>query len=299
MPAFSPPPTSAASKAILAVVLTSLFFAISDVAAQVETRRLPPLEVAWLRYVIFVGMMVFWQRRGLREMLRTEMPFWQIGRGLFAVASAGCFLLCLPLLPIGDATAIAFAAPFIVLALSVPLLGEHVGLRRWLIAGFGLAGVLIIVQPGTSAFQWAALLPLAAAFFSSMVILSTRIMANEKPVNMLAYTALVGFVVLGLAMPFNWKTPEWRDFGVLAINGIAAAIANLTLVSAYRNGPVSLAAPFSYIQLVFAGVLGLLVMGSVPTPLAVIGAAIIALSGIVGAFLENREASARRALLRV
>eukprot|EP01037_Dinobryon_pediforme_P002421 gene2421-2456_t len=278
----------AASRAIFAVVLTAFFFGISDIFAQVQTRHLPPLQVAWLRYLSFVVFLVIWQRQNFVKALKTDMLRWQLARGVFTVASAISFVLCLPLLPIGDATAIAFSAPFIIMALSVPMLGEHVGLRHWLLAGVGLSGVLVIAQPGTSAFQWASLLPLCSALASSLGILSTRFMRREGQMSMLVYTALTGFAVLTALLPWNWVPLESIDIAPTLIVGVAAALANVTLIAAYRNVPVSVAAPFSYVQLVFAGLFGFVMSGVVPGFMTVLGAAMISIAGITGAVLERR-----------
>ena len=281
----------AATRAIFAVVLTAFFFGLSDIFAQVQTRHLPPLQVAWLRYLSFVVFLLVWQQRNFVKALRTEMVRWQLARGLFTVSSAISFVLCLPLLPIGDATAIAFSAPFIIMALSVPLLGEHVGLRHWLLAGVGLSGVLVIAQPGTSAFQWASLLPLCSALASSLGILSTRFMRRESQMSMLVYTALTGFIVLTALLPWNWTPLHMDDLVPTLIVGGTAALANVTLIAAYRNVPVSVTAPFSYIQLVFAGLFGFLISGLIPGLMTILGAAMISIAGITGAVLERRATS--------
>ena len=278
----------AASRAIGAVVLTAMFFAVSDIFSQVQTRHLPPLQVAWLRYASFVVFLLVWQRGHFIKALKTHMLGWQIARGLFTVASAISFVMCLPLLPIGDATAIAFSAPFIIMALSVPILGEHVSARHWLLAAVGLGGVLVIAQPGTSAFQWASLLPLCSALMSGLGIISTRFMAREGQMSMLVYTALVGFSVLTVLVPWNWVALDWSDMVPSLIVGLTAALANVTLIAAYRNVPVSVAAPFSYIQLVFAGIFGFVSTGLVPGLLTLVGAVMISLAGIIGAWLEQR-----------
>ena len=281
----------AVPRAIFAVVLTALFFAISDIFSQVQTRHIPPLEVAWLRYASFVLFLLLWQRQNFVKALKTQMLGWQIARGLFTVSSAISFVMCLPLLPIGDATAIAFSAPFIIMALSAPILGEHVSARHWLLAAVGLGGVLVIAQPGTSAFQWASLLPLTSALMSGLGIISTRFMAREAQMSMLVYTALVGFAVLTAVLPWNWVPLVWQDCAPTLVVGLSAALANVTLIAAYRNVPVSVAAPFSYIQLVFAGCLGFLSTGAVPGLLTLLGAAMISLAGITGAWLEQRKAA--------
>ena len=282
-------PARAVSRAIVAVVLTALFFAISDTFAQVQTRNLPPLEVTWLRYLSFMVLLLLWKRHVFIAGFRTSLYGWQIWRGLFTVGSAIFFVIGLHQLPIGDATAIAFSAPFMIMALSVPLLREKVGLRRWAAAAIGLAGVLISVRPGTSSFQWASLLPFFAALFTALSIIATRFMQNETSAATLTYTGIVGFVVLSCMVPFVWVTPSLEDAAPILITGVAAFLANITLIAAYRDVPVAIAAPFSYVQLVFAALLGFLIAGTLPTAVSVAGAIIIAVSGFFSAYFERRE----------
>ena len=276
-------------KAIGAVILTALFFAISDVFAQVMTKSLPPLEVAFLRWVIFVIFLPFWLRERSMTALRTPHLGLNILRGLLGTGSAISFILGIQTLAIGDATGIGFCSPIITMALSVWFLGEHVGLRRWLIAGVSLLGVFIIVQPGTSAFQWASVLPVMAAIFGSLMVLATRHLQHESPDTLLVYAGISGFVVLSLFMPFIWVTPTIDVLWPTLISGGFAAIANVAMIKAYQKAAASRIAPFNYIQLPMSGILGYLVVGTIPTWIAVGGMGLIAISGIANAWLENKE----------
>ena len=278
-------------KAIGAIFLAALFFAISDVYAQVLTQTLPPLEVAFLRWIVFVGFLPFWLRGRIVSALSTTRKSINIIRGLLGTGSALSFIIGIKYLAIGDATGIGFCSPVITMVLSVWFLGEHVGLRRWLVAAVSLFGVFIIVQPGTSAFQWASILPLLSAVFASLMILATRHLKDENPDTLLIYAALPGLFVLGAIMPFVWVTPSVSDLMPIAVSGIAGALANVAHIKAYQGGAASRIAPFNYIQLPIAGILGVLVVGSVPTWLAIAGMGLIALSGAANAWLENKERS--------
>ena len=275
-------------RAIGAIVLTALFFAISDVYAQVLTRSLPPLEVTYLRWLVFVGFLLVWLRQKTLTAFVTRSLGWQILRGLLAVFSGITFIIGIKNMSISDATGVAFCGPVITMAMSVWFLGEHVGWRRWLVAAISLAGVIIIVQPGTSAFQWASLLPLMAAAFSSGTVMLIRHMKDEHPDTTLAYSALVGFVVLSFVVPFVWVWPATTDLFPILMSGCFGAMANLTMIAAYRGGAASRIAPFNYVQLPFAGLMGILVMNSFPSPLAILGMSLIAFSGVINAWLEAR-----------
>ncbi len=282
-------PPSNILRAIGAIVLTALCFAISDVYAQVLTKTLPALEVTFLRWLVFVAFLPFWLRGRTFASLSTRALKWQVMRGLLAVFSGITFIVGIKSMTIGDATGVAFCGPVITMAMSVWFLGEHVGARRWLVAAISLIGVFIIVQPGTSAFQWASLLPLAAAAFSSGTVMLIRHMHGEHPDTTLTYSALVGFVVLLGFMPFVWMWPGVSEAYPIMVSGIFGALANVAMIAAYRGGAASRVAPFNYAQLLFAGILGFLVVGSVPTGLAILGMSLIAMSGAINAWLESRQ----------
>lgn len=278
-------------RAIGAILLTALCFAISDVYAQVLTKSLPPLEVTFLRWAVFMLFLPLWLRQRTLRAFATKAPVYQVLRGLLAVLSGVCFIIGIKYMAISDATGIAFTGPVITMAMSVWILGEHVGARRWLVAAISLLGVFIIVQPGTSAFQWASLLPLIAATFSSGTVMLVRLMKDEHPDTMLAYSASVGFVLLGALMPFLWVMPTSADLYPMFMSGTFGALANVAMIAAYRGGAASRVAPFNYIQLPISGVLGILVAGSFPTPPAIFGMVLICIGGVTNAFLESRSRS--------
>jgi len=281
-------PSANILRAIGAMVLTALFFAISDVYAQVLTLSLPPLEVTFLRWLVFLVFLLCWLRSKSLSAFVTRSLGWQILRGLLMVFSGITFIIGIKNMSISDATGVAFCGPVITMAMSVWFLGEHVGWRRWLVAGVSLIGVIIIVQPGTGAFQWASLLPLIAATFASGTVMLIRHMKGEHPDTTLAYSALVGFVVLSLVVPFVWVWPTSTDIFPIVMTGCFCGLANLTMIAAYRGGAASRIAPFNYVQLPFAGLMGILVMNSFPTPLALLGMSLIGLSGVINAWLESR-----------
>jgi drug/metabolite transporter (DMT)-like permease len=274
------------------VVLTSAMWTASDGAAQWLTRTLPPLEVTWVRYVVHVLVLFPWLRGGFRTALRTQHLKFQVLRGVFSAFSAITFIIGLNLIPIAEATSITFVAPFVIMGLAALLLHEKVELRRWLAAGVGLAGVLVIVQPGGDAFHWSALLPLLAAILGASAIVTTRLMPHDDAKVTMVYTGFVGLIVLSVLVPFQWVTPSSTDMIVGAAVGVFGAAANLIQITVYRQLPASLLAPFSYSQLVWASLFGFAVFGVWPTFTTLSGAAIIAVSGLYSAWRERQAASA-------
>jgi drug/metabolite transporter (DMT)-like permease len=281
-------------RGILCLVGSTIFFSVSDVITKMLADSLPAIEIAWLRYVTFALLVVpFVVANGGWGALRSTRPRLQVFRGLGTVGSALLFTASLPYLSVADATAIYFISPILITALSIPFLGEVVGWRRWTAAAFGLLGVLIVIRPGTSAFELAALLPLLGATSWAGAAIVTRVMSgSDKPLTTLVYSALVGLAVLSLLLPFAWVTPTWREVALGLCVGILSTIGHWLVVQAYRHASASTVAPFAYVQLIWAGALGYAVFGSFPDGWTATGAVVIALSGLYTAYRERVRKSA-------
>lgn len=289
--AASPAPRDNPLKGILLIVVSTLFLAGSDVVSKYLTASLPAIEVAWLRYATFVAIMasivIFGRRFGT---LRSRRPGLQLLRGIGLVASSLLFMSSLPVLPIAEATATSFVSPIFVTALSIPFLGEKVGWRRWGAAFVGLAGVMIVVQPGGHAFQAASILPLLSALAWAFALIMTRKMHAEGALTTLACSALVGFCVLSLLAPLVWVPPSWEMIALGAFVGLASTAGHWLVILAFRHGSASLLAPFSYVQILSATLLGFLVFGAVPDLWTFIGSGVIIASGLYTAHRERVRA---------
>ena len=270
---------------ILALLASTALFPISDTASKLLTTTLPSIEVAWLRYLVFVIMTVPLLLRG-RGVLRTARPGLQVGRAMASAASTVLFIVAFGVMPVANATAIGFLAPVVVTAMAALFLREKVGIRRWSAALVGLAGVMVIVQPGGSTFNVSSVIPLFGSIASALAVIGTRLAKDERPETTLFYSAVTGFAVISVLAAFTWQTPSWNQVAIGGIVGFFATLASLMQIFAYRNAPASLLAPFSYTQLVWAAALGYLAFGTIPGPSMLLGAAIIAASGIYTAWRE-------------
>jgi len=273
------------------IVLNGAMWAASDTAAQFLTRTLPPIEVTWFRYLIHVLILFPWLRGGLRGAFRSVHLPYQVMRGVFAALSAITFIIGLNIIPVADATSVTFVAPFVIMGLASWILNEKVEIRRWIAAAIGLSGVLIIVQPGSEAFKWTALLPLLAAILGAAAIVTTRLMPHDDSKVTMVYTGFVGLLVLTCLIPFYWIMPSIQDVFVGIAVGAFGAAANVISIIVYRRLPASLLAPFSYSQLVWASLFGFAVFGVWPTLATLSGALIIAGSGLYSAWRERQIAS--------
>ena len=202
-------PVSSPLRGILFLIASTIVFSVADVITKQLAATLPPPEVAWMRYITFAAFIVpFVLIKGGPALLRSQRPGLQVVRGLGMVGSSIMFIQSLPHLPVADATAIFFVSPILIMALSVLFLGESVGWRRWTAAAVGLIGVMIVVRPGTGAFQPAALLPILSASSWAVGAVVTRKISGDHALTTLAYSASVGSIVLSALMPFNWVTPN-------------------------------------------------------------------------------------------
>lgn len=281
-------------RGILLIIAAMVFFSMSDACSKVLGQVLPPIEIVWLRYSGFTLLMLpaLLRRPAL---FRSAAPALQIGRGLGLLGSALFFTAGLRFLAMADATATSFVSPLFITALSIPVLGEKVGLRRWSAIFVGLIGVLIVVRPGTSTFNPASVLPLLSSVSWACGIVLTRKMShsNDGMVTTLGYAAITGWVVTSAMLPFVWEMPTWRE---VAIGGFMAGVstaAQWLVVQGYRRANASVLAPFSYTQLVWSSLAGFLLFSMVPDAMTLIGAAVIIASGLYTAHRERIVARRR------
>lgn len=265
------------------------FFSCSDAASKYLTRSLPAVEVTWLRYVFFAAAIfsvsLLTQQRAV---LRARQPALQVCRGLAVLGSALLYITGLGFLPMAEATSISFVAPIFVTALSIPLLGETVGIRRWAAVIVGLIGALIVVRPGASALGAVAIFPaLSAVSWAAALVITRKAGGSDRPITSLSYAALVGLAVTSLLVPFNWVTPGWTELLLGAVTGLASAVAQWFVVLAFRTARASVLAPISYSQLIWSCILGFFIFGDMPDSWTLVGACVIIASGVYTAHRER------------
>ena len=252
------------------------------------------VQIIWIRSVVHLLWMVllFMPGLGLRLFATRRLKL-QLARSLLQLAALTCFVVGLLYIPMTTATAIFFTGPLIVVALAASLLGERVGIRRWLAVLAGFIGALIIIRPGADGTHWAVLLILASALFYAIYQVLTRRVADHDDFRVSAvYTILIALVVSSIAVPFFWETPvAWLDWLVFGGLGILGGLGHLFVIKAYTHGEASFVGPFDYGQLLGATIVGYLVFAEFPDLWTWVGAAVIVISGI---YVARREALARR-----
>lgn len=281
---------SAAGLGLFLVLTGSLLLTCSDAIAKIAFERAPLSQ-----YIVMVGVLVLPCILLLMAATR-RLPALRIRnrpalclRALCMVGSTMFFFAGLQLMPLGDIYAIAFTSPIIALPLAAWLLREQVGWRRWSAVLIGFLGVVLAMLPTGQGYPWtAALLPLGAAACGAMRdIASRRLAATEDSLGVLFYS--VGAVLLGglgLSTLEDWAPLDLGLFGLIAACALIQTTASLLQIEAYRYAEVSFLAPFRYIVLLFAALLGFLVWGDVPEWNVALGGLVIVASGL---FIWYRE----------
>lgn len=275
-------------KAILLVMGSMAAFTVLDASAKFSAQNLPIMVGVFFRYLIsaLLAVLIIRQAGGVIY-LRTRHPTLQVMRGLFLLASTACNFTAMSHLQLAQTAAINFTLPLWVCALSVPLLGEHVGLRRWLAVLVGFLGVLVIMRPGSLEFHWAMLVSLLTALFGALYNITTRkVGGTDSTQTSLFYVGLVGSLGAALPMVPVWQTPQGWQWLPLILMGVAGTVGHSMLIKAHRQAAATLLAPFIYTQIVWMTIAGAVVFGQLPDRWTLLGAAIVVASG---AYVFARE----------
>ena len=276
----------------------TVLFSLSDTMAKFITQSVPAVELATIRYAVFVALASSALLRRRRTSMRSRRPAFQIIRGVGVVGSAVAFIFALGLMPIAEATALNFITPLLITVLAIPVLGEVVRPQGWLAVVIGFIGMLVVVRPGLGGFHPAALLVVISSLFWCVAMLMTRrLVGVDRSSVTLMWTACTGFVLLLCAVPFFLTPLTLGQVGLCLAVGVVASTAQWLAVLAYRYARATVLAPLSYAQLIWSSVLGLLVFGTVPDRWTLVGAVIIAASGFYCVQLERvRVAALARAV---
>lgn len=267
--------------------------AVSDALAKGLSEHYSTVEIVFFRMLVSVPLIagIGIAVNGPR-VLKTRRLSAHVARGIVATGATYTFISGLALLPLAEATAIAFAAPVFVTMLSVPLLKERVGPHRWAAVLIGFVGVLVIVRPGMAGFEPAASLPLAAALFYALLMMSARMLRTENIWAMMFYMYLVPLIVSAAVIPWFWRTPALEHLPAFLAVGAAGTAALTLITQGFRLGPAAVVAPFDYTGLLWATLLGWVFWEEILEPWSFVGAVAIVASGVYLAYREARGASA-------
>jgi drug/metabolite transporter (DMT)-like permease len=286
---------------ILLVSAFSLTIPVVGAAVKILGQSVSIPQITWTRFllqIVIIGAILAATSRANPQPWPT--PIWPLVlRGAVICLGSGLFYAALSLLPLAEATAILFIQPLILTCLAALLLGEKVGLVRVMAVAMGLVGALVIVGPNFDNLGWASLLPVGAAFCFACASLITRKWASVAGPFMFQFvTAIAAVAILSATMSIGIfgelpaLTPQWptsTEAALLLFTGIGSTITNLMLVQSFRIAPPSALAPFFYLEIVGAVLLGILVFGQFPGLTTIAGAALVIGAGLVVWKRESRN----------
>jgi drug/metabolite transporter (DMT)-like permease len=281
--AASPPARDHILRSILAILFSVACFSVLNAISKTLTQHYPVVQVIWARYVFaFVFMMALFLPRSGLALFRWHNVGSQVVRGLLLFFSSFLYFHGLVYLPLATAASISLTSPLVVTALSARFLGEPVGPRRWIAVCIGFVGALIVVRPGHADFEWHSLLIVASTLCSAFYqLFSRRYGQAERPDASATMATIVGSIAAAPLLPFEWVTPSFGwDWGLFVAIGVMAGVGHYFLTIAYSQAPAAVIAPFNYVQLIGAAILGYLVFGSIPDFWTWVGAAVIVCSGL-------------------
>lgn len=265
------------------MIAANVMFAFNDVWLRRIADDIGIVQTIWGRSVLFLGIMLLTMNHAdWTAALTTHQPHLQIIRGTFPVIGALLMIAAMGLIPVADATAMFFLSPLLASLLAMPLLREKMSVERWLALALGIAGMLVIVQPGHSVFQlghvWALICAGVIAFYQIFTAFVTR-HANAK--TTLFFMAATATVVTSCMVPFVWKSPGTENWLSLLGTSLIYAVGHGMYIVAHGRTETTRLAPFVYTQLFGTLAAGWLFYSQLPQLYTALGAALIALGGCV------------------
>jgi len=266
-------------------------FATQDAISKHLADLYPPLMITMIRYWAFAGFAILITARGkggLRQGVKTKRPLVQILRGVLLASQIVVSLLAFHFAGLLHSQAIFSATPLLVAMLSVPVLGEAVGWRRWTAIAVGLCGVMIILRPSTEGIDAALIIPLVAACMNAIYSVATRLVSrDDAATTSFFYLGVAGAAVMIVIGPFYWTNlapVDWAWIALLCATGISS---HFCLIKAYDHLDAVLVQPISYFQLVLASFYGVLIFHETLKLNVVVGSLIIVGAGLFTIWRET------------
>ena len=276
--------------AVALMILASVFFAGMAGLIRYGSQDLHPFQLAFLRSAFGILFMLPWLMKAGVGTLKTSRIGLISIRGLMAASAMFAFFWALSVMPLAEAVALSFTAPFFVTILAVVFLHEVVRVRRWTAVGVGFVGAMIILRPDGGTVAWPALAVLFSALMMAGSIICIKKLSRTEPANaiylwMVIYLAPITFV----PALFVWRHPTWEQLGVAAGIGFAGTVGHLLMTRAFGMAETTALMPFDFARLIFSAVVGYLFFSQAPDLWTWVGATIIAAAGI---YIARREARA-------
>lgn len=264
------------------MVASALLFAAMGVAVQIASRTLPNAVVVFFRSGLGLAMLLPWLLRLGPRGLLTRHPWEHLLRGLAGLGAMYCFFFAIGRMRLADAVLLNYSLPLFVPFIESGWLGEPFPRRLWRGIGIGFLGLLLILKPGLSMFQPAALVGLLAAVLAALAQVGVRRLTRTEPVTRIVfYFGVVSTLVSAPPALLSWTTPSRALLPALLLLGLTATLAQLFMTRAYAHAPAAQVGPFIYSSVVFAGGFDWLLFSRLPDAITLAGAALVCFAGIL------------------
>ncbi|CAN7352302.1 DMT family transporter [Pararhizobium sp. LjRoot255] len=273
------------------VLLAISIFSIQDALSKHLGGLYPPVLITMIRYWAFAAFAIAMASRtqgGLSAAAKTKRPILQILRGVLLAFQIVIVIFSFATVGLAHSQAIFSSGPLFVALLSMPLLGERVGWRRWTAIIIGLLGVLLILKPGSGSFDLKLLIPISSSLIFAIYVISTRLVSrDDTAMTSFFYTGVAGAVAITAIGPFYWTTLAPLDWIWMLMLCITGTTSHFFLIKAYELLDAAEVQPLTYLQLVFASIIGVVIFGETIGPNLIAGSAIVVCAGIFTVWRES------------
>ncbi|WP_018900123.1 DMT family transporter [Rhizobium sp. 2MFCol3.1] len=273
------------------VLLAITIFSIQDGISKHLGGAYPPVFVTMIRYWafgLFTILLAAKMRGGIVATARTKRPVLQVIRGLLLAAQVVVVISCFAVIGLAHSQAIFSATPILIALLAMPLLGERVGWRRWTAIGAGLVGVLLILKPDSGFFDVTLLLAVLSCFLFAFYVIATRLVSrDDSSMTSFFYTGVVGAIAMTLVGPFYWTWMAPTDWVWMALVCMTSISSHYFLIRAYDMLDAAAVQPLTYLQLVYASIIGVTIYGETLSLNTIVGSVIVVASGIFTIWREH------------
>ena len=261
-------------RAIVLTLITIAVFGVQDAISKVLVQTYSPFQITMMRYWGFAAFSLL--------LVMRQAPLRQALNGVLLMADIWFFALALRTVPLGELQAITVVYPLLVTLFAIPILGEKVGVFRFVAVGVGFAGALVIVRPGGLPLDWGVGFALASAtLYSIYIVITRKVSQYDSAATSMTYTATIGLVLSAVVGVFFWQPMGWSDFLLVVIVMGTTCAGHGLMVFALSMAPASVVQPFNYFSLPWAIAMSAIVFGHWIDPISLLGAAVIVAAGLV------------------
>lgn len=271
-------------RAIVLTIITIGVFGVQDAMSKVLVQTYSPFQITMMRYWGFALFSLFLVMRQapLRQALSSKVPLWQLLRGALLIIEIWCFARALQSVSLGELQAISLVYPLLVTLFAIPILGEKVGVFRFVAVGVGFAGALVIVRPGGLALDWGVFFALlSAVLYATYIVITRKVSGMDSAATSMAYTGIVGLVLSSAVGMFYWQPMAWGDVLLLLAIVVTTCLGHGLMIFALSMAPASTVQPFNYFSLPWAILLSAVVFNEWIDAISLVGAGIIVAAGLV------------------